>query len=319
MDKDSSDPLQPASLKPDRDSLSHKVASEAGALVAEQVRHTMVAVERSAKELRQRALDQASADREATHETAKEVLARIDQIEGKLGQLLRDLRADATQIAEEADPARELRPRDAPHAADLAPRAEPIPEAVTAAEPVSGHVAQPPDEAVTAAEPVSGHVAQPPDEAVSSAGGNLDQSEEMGHAARRALDQADEARPSSKTASPAESAGGQAEQTTDDAWHGAGSVAGQPDEAWPVPDPRSPPQPVDGNADQPANTAPEGRPAAEEAGSEATSAAGPADEAKRMDWPSPEEDASTSSADEEALEGAAERRRGGLFRRRHGE
>ena len=301
MDKDSSDPPQPASLKPDRDSLSRKVASEAGALVAEQVRHTMVAVERSAKELRQRALDQASADREATHETAKEVLARIDQIEGKLGQLLRDLRADATQIAEEADPARELRPPDAPHAADLAPRAEPIPEAVTAAEPVTGHVAQ------------------PPDEAVSSAGGNLDQSDEMGHAAGRALDQADEARPSSKTASPAESAGGQAEQTTDDAGHGAGSVAGQPDEAWPVPEPRSPPQPVDGNADQPANTAPEGRPAAEEAGSEATSAAGPADEAKRMDWPSPEEDASTSSADEEALEGAAERRRGGLFRRRHGE
>jgi hypothetical protein len=301
MDKGSSDPPRPAPLKPDRDSLSHKVASEAGALVAEQVRHTMVAVERSAKELRQRALDQASADREATHETANQVLARIDQIEGKLGQLLRDLRADATQIAEEADPARELRPRDSPHAADLAPSAEPIPEAVKAAEPATGNVAQ------------------PPDEAVSSAGGNLDQSEEMGHAAGRALDQADEARPSSETASPAEPAGGQAQPTTDDAGHGAGPVAGQSDEAWPVPDPTSAPQPVDGHADQPADTAPEGRPAAEEAGSEATSPAGPADEAKRMDWPSPEEDASASSAYEEALEGAPERRRGGLFRRRRDE
>jgi hypothetical protein len=73
--------------------------------VADHVRHLIDWAERSADDLRRRALDEASTDREAVRRNAGLALARIDLTETKVTQLLEDLREDVQRIAEAADAA----------------------------------------------------------------------------------------------------------------------------------------------------------------------------------------------------------------------
>lgn len=75
-----------------------RAASEAAALVAEQVRDALAVAERSAENVRQQARDEASAQRDAVHTTADQVLARIDELEDRLARLLRELRDAAMQV-----------------------------------------------------------------------------------------------------------------------------------------------------------------------------------------------------------------------------
>lgn len=82
----------------DGENRSQRAASEAAALVAEQVRDALAVAERAAEDVRRRALDEASAQRHAVHATADEVLARIDELEGRLTRVLRELRGEAMQI-----------------------------------------------------------------------------------------------------------------------------------------------------------------------------------------------------------------------------
>jgi hypothetical protein len=72
-------------------------------MVAEQVRRAIESAERAAEELRTQARERASSDREAVHRTAAEVLGHIEVIEGRVGRLLRELRAEVHQIVEQAD------------------------------------------------------------------------------------------------------------------------------------------------------------------------------------------------------------------------
>jgi hypothetical protein len=107
---------------------AEQAASQVGAMVADRVRTALASAERAAADLRRRALDQASADREAVRGTAALVSARIDLIEAEVGHLLTELREQVALIVAEADRAAHAALHDAaaepaPHdaAADAAP------------------------------------------------------------------------------------------------------------------------------------------------------------------------------------------------------
>jgi hypothetical protein len=91
--------------RPDRDggALSKVAAAEVGAMVAEQVRQAIESAERSAEELRQQALDRASADRESVHRMADQVIDRIDDVEARIGELLQSLRDEVVRTAQWVD------------------------------------------------------------------------------------------------------------------------------------------------------------------------------------------------------------------------
>src|SRR3954447_10321677 len=100
---------------------SEQAASQIGTMVADRVRTVLESAERAAADLRRRALDQASADREAVHGTAALVSARIDLIEAEVGQLLQELRDEVASIVAEADRAAETTAGDAPATAAAPP------------------------------------------------------------------------------------------------------------------------------------------------------------------------------------------------------
>jgi hypothetical protein len=94
----STEPDREPTADGDSETRSQRAASEVAAMVAEQVRDALAVAERSAEDVRRRALDEASGERHAVHSTADQVLARIDELEGRLSRLLRELRGEAMQI-----------------------------------------------------------------------------------------------------------------------------------------------------------------------------------------------------------------------------
>lgn len=94
----STEPDREPTADGDSETRSQRAASEVAALVAEQVRDALAVAERSAEDVRRRALEEASAERDAVHTTADQVLARIDELEGRLSRRLRELRGEAVQI-----------------------------------------------------------------------------------------------------------------------------------------------------------------------------------------------------------------------------
>jgi hypothetical protein len=80
-----------------------RAASEIADLVATRVRDAIDEAERSAQVLKTQALDDASARRGAVRDKATEALARIDQIERQLKDILQDMRGEAAQIAKIAE------------------------------------------------------------------------------------------------------------------------------------------------------------------------------------------------------------------------
>jgi hypothetical protein len=130
---------------------AEQAASKVGAMVADRVRTALASAERAAADVRRRALDRASADREALHGTAALVTARIDLIEAEVGHLLQELRDEVALIVAEADRAADAA---ALHDAD----AEPDHVAASAGdEPAEPDVAvEAPDEHVPAAAPRAG-------------------------------------------------------------------------------------------------------------------------------------------------------------------
>jgi hypothetical protein len=136
---------------PGRAASTEQVASQAGAIVADQVRAALESAERAATKLRRRALDDASADREAVHGSAGLVTARIDLIEAEVGQLLQELRDEVARIVAEADRAADVSVTHPPVTASLSPPAEAAPEVVAEPEPMSPQAAQEPTDADPAA------------------------------------------------------------------------------------------------------------------------------------------------------------------------
>jgi hypothetical protein len=141
-------------LRPRRAGSPEHAASQAGAIVADQVRAALEAAERAATDMRRRALDHASADREAVHGTAGLVTARIDLIEAEIGQLLQELRDEVARIVEEADRAAASPAVDPPATASTSPAVESGPEVVTEPEPTGPQAVEEPADAGAAAPPV---------------------------------------------------------------------------------------------------------------------------------------------------------------------
>jgi len=103
--EESSDPLtRDGATAPER------TAAELGSIVADQVRAAIESAERSAEELRQRALDDAAADSEHVHRSAALVLGRIDAIQAQVTRLLDGVRDEVTRITEQADRALDVPP-----------------------------------------------------------------------------------------------------------------------------------------------------------------------------------------------------------------
>jgi hypothetical protein len=90
-------------------------------MVADRVRAVLESAERAAADMRRRALEHASADREAVHGTAALVTARIDLIEAEVGQFLQELRDEVASIVAEADRAAKTTAADAPPTAAAPP------------------------------------------------------------------------------------------------------------------------------------------------------------------------------------------------------
>jgi hypothetical protein len=108
---------------------AEQTASNAGAIVAEQVRHAIESAETAAEELERQAAELAASDRDEVDRAASRVLARIDAVQAKVAGLLDDVRNDVRRIAEEAkrpqpEPAMEPPPREEP-----APAPQPAPAA----------------------------------------------------------------------------------------------------------------------------------------------------------------------------------------------
>jgi hypothetical protein len=146
----SADPAREPAADSDGESRSQRAASEVAALVAEQVRDAIAVAERSAEEVRRRALDEASAQRDEVHATADQVLARIDELEGRLAQLLRELRNEAMQIVRTVEAPSGSEPGTAT-AAGPSPAAEP-----TQPGREEDRAAQPAQAGIPAAEPSAG-------------------------------------------------------------------------------------------------------------------------------------------------------------------
>jgi len=140
-------------LRPRRAAPPEQAASQAGAIVADQVRDALESAERAATEMRRRALDQASADREAVHGTAGLVSARIDLIEAEIGQLLQQLRDEVTRIVEEADRAAASPAVDPPATTSPSPAVESGPEVVGEPEPTGPQAVEEPTDAGAGAPP----------------------------------------------------------------------------------------------------------------------------------------------------------------------
>ena len=138
-------------LRPGRAASPEQAASQAGAIVADQVRAALESAERAATEMRRRALDHASADREAVHGTAGLVTARIDLIEAEVGQLLQGLRDEVARIVEEADRAVDASVTDPRATAPLSPPVEAAREVVAEPEPMSPQPVEEPADADPAA------------------------------------------------------------------------------------------------------------------------------------------------------------------------
>jgi hypothetical protein len=137
---------------------AEQAASKVGAMVADRVRAALASAERAAADVRRRALDQASADREAVHGTAALVTARIDLIEAEVGHLLQELREEVALIVAEADRAAHAAMHDAAVEPDQV-------AAIAGDEPAEPDVGvEAPDEHVPAAAPPvdTGHAAPSP-------------------------------------------------------------------------------------------------------------------------------------------------------------
>jgi hypothetical protein len=111
-----------------------EVAANVGAIVAEQVRRLIDSAERSADELHRRAVDDVSSDQEAVRHTAELVQERIDAIEAGVERLLRQLRAEVRQIADDAASGSRSPPQPADPGADAPPPADEPPADVRPAE-----------------------------------------------------------------------------------------------------------------------------------------------------------------------------------------
>jgi hypothetical protein len=101
-----------------------EVAANVGAIVAEQVRRLIDSAERSAEELHRRAVEDVSSDQEAVRHTAALVQERIDAIEAGVERLLRQLRAEVRQIADDAASGSRSPPQPAYPADDAPPPAD---------------------------------------------------------------------------------------------------------------------------------------------------------------------------------------------------
>jgi hypothetical protein len=134
------------SSPPDGAPPSQEVAANVGALVGEQVRRLIESAEQSAEKLHRQAVEDVSSDHEAVRHTAMLVQDRIDVIEASVAQLLRQLRDEVRQIADDAGSASRSPPQPAitGHAARL-PADEP-PAAVRDEVPPVDRPAEPPAE-----------------------------------------------------------------------------------------------------------------------------------------------------------------------------
>jgi hypothetical protein len=103
------------------------VASEAAAIVADRVRVALESAEREAAEVRRQALEHASDDRAAVHETAELVNARIDVIEAEVCEQLQELRDEVAHVVAAADRAAETSAAPQADAGDALPPLPPAP------------------------------------------------------------------------------------------------------------------------------------------------------------------------------------------------
>lgn len=113
-------------VEQDGASPTEQTASDAGAIVAEEVRRAIESAASAAEELRKRALEHAAAGHDAVDRAASQVFARIDAIEAKVAGRLQEVRDEVAQITEEAKRPQPEPPRtDTPSAAE--PAATPAP------------------------------------------------------------------------------------------------------------------------------------------------------------------------------------------------
>lgn len=89
-------------LEQDGSTPAEQTASDAGAIVAEQVRQAIESAERAAEELQRQAVELAAADHDDVDRAASLVLTRIDALEAKVAGLLEEVRDEVGRIAEEA-------------------------------------------------------------------------------------------------------------------------------------------------------------------------------------------------------------------------
>jgi hypothetical protein len=76
-----------------------EAADRAGAIVTEHVRSIIDAAEEQAAEIRRKAEDDAQKTLEAASQAAADVLKRIDQMGGPLGELVDNLRTEAERLS----------------------------------------------------------------------------------------------------------------------------------------------------------------------------------------------------------------------------